>query len=67
MRCFTEYTRGTVAGLGETWPTCYTDEEAARFEDDIMPALAEHWRWRGEATGQRTDGRTYPRRCRSRR
>ena len=46
--------------LSETWRMCYDDETVARFEDEIIPALYEDGSWRGEATGVREDGSTFP-------
>jgi PAS domain S-box-containing protein len=45
---------------GETWRTCYDAEEVDRFEDDILPTLYDRGNWRGEATGTRRDGSTFP-------
>lgn len=51
---------GPEAFNGETWQLCYTDAEAARIEAEIMPQLFEEGAWRGELTGQRRDGSTFP-------
>ncbi|WP_423750600.1 bacterio-opsin activator domain-containing protein [Salinirarus marinus] len=48
------------AFLGEHWRMCYQEEELSRFEDDIIPALYEEGSWRGETTGKRKDGTTFP-------
>jgi len=48
------------AFLGETWRTCYSDDEIARFEETVMPTLSEEGEWRGEAIGTRKDGSTFP-------
>jgi PAS domain S-box-containing protein len=45
---------------GETWRTCYGDDEVARFEDEIVPTLYERGNWRGEAIGTRKGGSTFP-------
>lgn len=46
--------------IGETWHVCYDGDETARFEQHVMPALEETGEWRGEATGLRADGTTFP-------
>lgn len=46
--------------LGESWGLCYDDEEIERLEGAAMPALSAEGRWRGEATGTRKDGSTFP-------
>jgi len=48
------------AFLGESWRMCYDGEELCRFEKEVMPTLWEHGWWRGEATGQLADGRSFP-------
>jgi PAS domain S-box-containing protein len=48
------------AFVGETWHLCYTEEEAARVEKEVLPQLYEEGGWRGELTGQRRDGSTFP-------
>jgi len=48
------------AFLGEDWTMCYDDDELDRFEREIVPAVREHGGWRGEATGERKDGTTFP-------
>lgn len=48
------------AFIGETWNRCYTDEEATRIEEELLPQLHEEGSWRGELTGQRRDGSTFP-------
>jgi PAS domain S-box-containing protein len=45
---------------GEDWRTCYGDAELRRFEEEVMPTLFETGEWRGEATGLRADGSTFP-------
>jgi PAS domain S-box-containing protein len=46
--------------IGRTWHFCYTEEKAARVEEEILPELDEKGRWRGELVGQRRDGSTFP-------
>jgi PAS domain S-box-containing protein len=46
--------------LGETWRICYGDDERERFETDVLPELRAEGEWRGEATGLRADGTTFP-------
>jgi PAS domain S-box-containing protein len=46
--------------LGESWRQCYEPDEAARFEREVFPELAEHGAWVGEATGLRADGELFP-------
>ncbi|AXG08727.1 bacterio-opsin activator domain-containing protein [Haloplanus rubicundus] len=48
------------AFLGEHWELCYPESELDRFEAEIIPALYEEGAWRGEVTGQRKDGTTFP-------
>lgn len=42
--------------VDEPWKTLYSEEETARFETEVLPALREEGTWRGEATGVRRDG-----------
>ncbi|MFC6942752.1 bacterio-opsin activator domain-containing protein [Salinirubellus sp. GCM10025818] len=46
--------------VGESWETLYGAEEARRFRWDVLPTVHEEGAWRGEATGRRTDGSTFP-------
>ncbi|SIR83573.1 PAS domain S-box protein [Natronorubrum thiooxidans] len=48
------------AFIGTDWRTLLSDDEIERFEDDVVPTLAEEGAWRGEATGVRADGSTFP-------
>jgi len=48
------------AFIGKTWRMCYDDATVANFEEEIVPTLRETGRWRGEATGIRRDGSTFP-------
>ncbi|WP_181692705.1 PAS domain S-box protein [Natronomonas sp. LN261] len=46
--------------IGNTWRMLYTDDEIERLESTALPALEETGEWRGEATGLRADGTTFP-------
>ena len=46
--------------IGKTWQDLYTPEEVRRFEREILPQLQEQGSWRGEATGRRRNGSTFP-------
>lgn len=46
--------------VGQTWETCYGDEELERMHTDVMPQLESQGEWRGEATGRRADGTSFP-------
>lgn len=46
--------------LGQSWHRLYAPDEIARFEQEILPALATHHDWRGEAIATRQDGSTFP-------
>ena len=46
--------------LGNSWRMLYADEEADRLEREALSALKTEGEWRGEATGLRTDGTTFP-------
>jgi len=48
------------AFIGETWHLCYTETEAARVEQEVLSQLYEEGSWRGELTGKRRDGSTFP-------
>ncbi|WP_336134420.1 PAS domain S-box protein [Natronomonas amylolytica] len=48
------------AVVGEPWERFYSSSEAARIEAEVFPELRAHHEWRGEATGQRADGSTFP-------
>lgn len=45
---------------GESWRGCYTEAEADRFEEEILPRLSEEGSWRGQLVGRRRDGDTFP-------
>jgi PAS domain S-box-containing protein len=46
--------------LGNTWRMNYEADEIEHFESEILPKVAEGNEWRGEATGVRADGTTFP-------
>ncbi len=46
--------------VGTTWKDFFEASEVARYESEVIPALDERGSWRGEATGQRTDGTRVP-------
>jgi two-component system cell cycle sensor histidine kinase/response regulator CckA len=46
--------------MGKSWKVLYSEEEIARFEQDILPALRLNSRWEGEAVALQTDGRSFP-------
>ncbi|WP_276275338.1 PAS domain S-box protein [Haladaptatus sp. QDMS2] len=46
--------------IGKTWHICYTEPEVERVEEEVMPQLSAEGRWRGELTGLRRDGSTFP-------
>ncbi|WP_254839153.1 PAS domain-containing sensor histidine kinase [Natronomonas marina] len=48
------------AMVGRSWETCYPDHERRRLEAEALPKLAGGDAWRGEATGKRADGTTFP-------
>ncbi len=45
--------------LGQSWTVLYGPEELARFEQEVMPALARNGVWMGEAVATRKDGTTF--------
>ncbi|MFB6267636.1 MAG: PAS domain-containing sensor histidine kinase [Halodesulfurarchaeum sp.] len=45
---------------GESWRMCYEEAELERFEAKVLPQLFANGHWRGEATGLRRDGSTFP-------
>ncbi|ELY89532.1 PAS domain S-box [Natrialba hulunbeirensis JCM 10989] len=49
-----------AAIVGHSWKRLFTDVEVERFEADVLPTVAEHGSWRGDATGCREDGSTVP-------
>ncbi len=42
--------------IGEHWTMCYDEATIERFEHEILPDYRDTGSWRGEVTGQRTDG-----------
>ncbi len=46
--------------LGKSWEVLYDAPEVMRFKAEILPLLWETGRWRGETTGVRKDGSTFP-------
>jgi PAS domain S-box-containing protein len=47
--------------IGESWHRLYEADEQRRFEQSILPPrLNDAGSWRGEATGRRRDGTTFP-------
>lgn len=46
--------------VGETWHMCYTEADAVRVAEEIMPQLRADGSWRGELIGRRRDGTTFP-------
>ncbi len=46
--------------IGESWHRLYEADEQRRFEQSILPRLDQDKSWRGEATGRRRDGTTFP-------
>ncbi len=46
--------------LGKSWKMCYAGAELARFEGEIMPALARQGYCSTEAVGSRRDGSQFP-------
>lgn len=46
--------------VGETWHVCYDDDEVRRVEQEVMAELEAEGYWRGELTGKRRDGSTFP-------
>jgi len=52
---------GSAAQLiGQSWHLLYAADEQRRFEQSILPRLDQDKSWRGEATGRRGDGTTFP-------
>jgi len=45
--------------IGESWRILYKEDELKRFDEEIMPALQQSGRWRGEAIGKKKDGTTF--------
>jgi PAS domain S-box-containing protein len=49
-----------AAFVGNSWRMLYGDEETERIETEVLPELVDGGEWRGEATGTRADGTTFP-------
>ena len=46
--------------IGKTWREIYKDDEIARIESEVFPALMANGVWTGMATAKRRDGSTFP-------
>ncbi|HUF16765.1 MAG TPA: EAL domain-containing protein [Thermoanaerobaculia bacterium] len=46
--------------LGNTFNMLYDEQECRRFDEEIMPRVHQHGHWRGQATGIRKQGDTFP-------
>lgn len=46
--------------IGSTWHTLYDDSEISRLEAEALPAVESDGHWRGQVTGQRPDGTSFP-------
>lgn len=46
--------------VGISWDVLYNESERDRFESEIFPTVDASGHWRGEATGVRADGTTFP-------
>ncbi|MDV7351256.1 PAS domain S-box protein [Halorubrum distributum] len=46
--------------LGNSWRMLYNEEEVKRLESEAFPVLESEGHWRGEVTGSRPDGTTFP-------
>ncbi|WP_435100368.1 PAS domain S-box protein [Halorubrum sp. N11] len=46
--------------LGNSWRMLYNEEEVERLESEAFPVLESEGHWRGEVTGSRPDGTTFP-------
>ena len=46
--------------LGQSWRMLYDEQEVQRFDQEIMPRVMQHGHWRGQATGKRKLGDTFP-------
>ncbi|WP_181690901.1 PAS domain S-box protein [Natronomonas sp. LN261] len=45
--------------VGNTWRIFYEDDEVERLESEVLRALEDRGKWRGEATGRRKNGETF--------
>ncbi|HWI41965.1 MAG TPA: ATP-binding protein, partial [Verrucomicrobiae bacterium] len=67
-RCI--YVNAALAGLygsdthadvtGRAWKSFYDSDEAEKFQEEVFPSIRQKGRWRGEATGLRQDGTSFP-------
>ncbi|WP_407067147.1 PAS domain S-box protein [Haloterrigena salinisoli] len=46
--------------LGRHWETIYPDDETDQVHEEILPEVHEAGHWRGQTTGLRADGTTFP-------
>ena len=46
--------------IGKSWRKLFVEEEMTRFDYEILPEIALKKRWRGEATGKRKEGTSFP-------
>ncbi len=46
--------------LGKSWKMFYAGDDLTRIDEEILPAVQDTSRWRGEAYGTRQDGTTFP-------
>ncbi|MFC7116011.1 PAS domain S-box protein [Natronoarchaeum sp. GCM10025703] len=46
--------------VGRSWTGLYNEGERERFQSEIFPTVDASGNWRGEATGVRADGTTFP-------
>jgi diguanylate cyclase (GGDEF)-like protein/PAS domain S-box-containing protein len=46
--------------IGKSWETLYDEQQLAWFGRHLEPVLEQEGSWRGEATGKRRDGGTFP-------
>ncbi len=53
-----EYNRKEL--IGEHWEQLYSEEEAHRFHEEILPKLKEEGAWSGFSHGQRATGERFP-------
>ena len=45
--------------LGRSWRACYRQKTIDRFEESVLPALAETDHWQGELSVTAADGREF--------